>query len=311
MTGCKLMATWKHGDWPRESAKRWFMPLDDFQKRVVGILMPLRSPDSTFAGGAVLQRHGFRLSDDEDLFHSDNIDVSSVAERDMTALKSAGLAVDVVRPHEGLVEAIVSKEGEGSTRVQWVQSGSWNFFRPVPDEMFGWRLHMADLAINKALAAGGRRQVRDYADLALIHRHMIPLWHICWAAPGKDESWSPMSLVEKIAATSGFRQADFDTGMSTTVPLKAAEVVRTVRDAIEEAREISRRLPPEHAGKLFVDDNGGIVSDVDRILSGSVNIIEATKGGTWPSSPDIDHALIEHVIDAFGWEGDRMHRIHL
>lgn len=279
------------------------MPLDDFQKRVVGILMPLRSPDSTFAGGAVLQRHGFRLSDDEDLFHSDNIDVLSVAERDIAALKSAHLAVDVVRPHEGLVEAIVSKEGEGSTRIQWVQSGSWNFFQPVPDEMFGWRLHMADLAVNKALAAGGRRQVRDYADLALIDRHMIPLWHICWAAPGKDESWSPMSLVEKIAATSAFRQADFDAELLTTVPLKAAEVLRTVRQAIEQAREIFRRLPPEHAGKLFVDDKGGIVSDVDKILSGSMNIVEATKGGTWPSPPDIDHALIERVIDAFGWKG--------
>jgi hypothetical protein len=281
------------------------MPLDDFQKRVIGILMPLRSPDSTFAGGAVLQRHGFRLSDDEDLFHSDNIDVVAVAERDTAALKSAGLAVDVVRPHEGLVEAIVSKEGEGSTRVQWVQSGSWNFFRPVPDETFGWRLHMADLAINKALAAGGRRQVRDYADLALIHQHMIPLWHVCWAAPGKDESWSPMSLLEKIAATIGFRQADFDAELSTTVPLKASEVLRTVREAIEQAREMFRRLPPEHAGKLFVDDKGGIVSDVDRILSGSVNIIETTKGGTWPSSFDIDRALIERVIDAFGWEGAR------
>jgi hypothetical protein len=105
----------------------------------------------------------------------------------------------------------------------------WNFFQPVPDDMFGWRLHMADLAINKALAAGGRRQVRDYADLALIHQYMIPLWHVWWAAPGKDESWSPVSLVEKIAATSGFRQADFDADLANTIPLKVAEVLRTLR----------------------------------------------------------------------------------
>lgn len=279
------------------------MPLDDFQKRVIGILMPLRSPDSTFAGGAVLQRHGFRLSDDQDLFHPDDADIASVAKRDIAALESAGLAVDVVRPLEGLFEATVFSEGEGSTRIQWVQSGTWNFFQPVPDDMFGWRLHMADLAINKALAAGGRRQVRDYADLALIHQHMIPLWHVCWAAPGKDESWSPMSLVEKIAATSGFRQADFDADLSSTVPLKAAEVLRTLRAAIEQAREVFRRLPAESAGKLFMDDKGGVVSDVDRILSGSVNIVEATKGGSWPSSPDIDSALVERIVDAFGWEG--------
>jgi hypothetical protein len=279
------------------------MPLDDFQKRVIGILMPLRSPDSTFAGGSVLQRHGFRLSDDQDLFHPDDADIASIAKRDIAALETAGLAVEVVRPLEGLFEATVFKEGEGSTRIQWVQSGTWNFFRPVPDDMFGWRLHMVDLAINKALAAGGRRQVRDYADLALIHQHMIPLWHICWAAPGKDESWSPMSLVEKIAATSGFRQADFDADLSSTVPLKAAEVLRTLREAIEQAREVLRRLPAESAGKLFMDDKGGVVSDVDRILSGRVNIVEATKGGSWPSSPDIDRTLVERIVDAFGWEG--------
>jgi hypothetical protein len=74
-----------------------------------------------------LQRHGFRLSDDEDLFHSDNVDIPSVAERDIAALRTAGLAVDVLRPHEGLVEAVVSKVCEGSTRVQWVQSGALRY----------------------------------------------------------------------------------------------------------------------------------------------------------------------------------------
>jgi hypothetical protein len=279
------------------------MPIDDFQKKVIKTIMPLRSPGSTFAGGTVLQRHGFRLSDDQDLFHSDDADIASIAGKDIDALKSAGFDVEVQRPLEGLFEASVSREGEGATRIQWVQSGSWNFFTPVPDEMFGWRLHMADLAVNKALAAGGRRQVRDYVDLALIHQHILPLWHVCWAAPGKDESWSPLSLVEKIAATSGFRQADIDAGVLTSVPVTAAAISGTVRAAIEQARDIFQRLPPEHAGKLFVDDNGGIVSDVDRILAGRVNLVETKKGGAWPSSAEIDRALIERVVEAFGWEG--------
>jgi hypothetical protein len=75
-----------------------------------------------------------------------------------------------------------------------VQSGTWNFFQPVPDDMFGWRLHMADLAINKALAAGGRRQVRDYADLALIHQHMIPLWHVAGRLPARTNPGRPCRL---------------------------------------------------------------------------------------------------------------------
>ena len=279
------------------------MPIDDFQKEVIKTIMPLRSPGSTFAGGIVLQRHGFRLSDDQDLFHSDDADIASIAGKDIDALRSAGFDVEIQRPLEGLFEASVSREGEGITRIQWVQSGSWNFFTPVPDEMFGWRLHMADLAVNKALAAGGRRQVRDYVDLALIHQHILPLWHVCWAAPGKDESWSPLSLVEKIAATSGFRQADIDAGVLTSVPVTAAAISGTVRAAIEQARDMFQRLPPEHAGKLFVDDTGGIVSDVDRILAGQVRLVETKKGGAWPSSAEIDRALIERVVEAFGWEG--------
>ena len=278
------------------------MPIDDFQKRVIATLVPLRSPDSTFAGGIVLQRHGFRLSDDQDLFHGNEADIVGIATRDIDALQAAGFEVEVVKKFEGLFEVEVFADGQ-ATRIQWVQSGNRNFFGPVPDHTFGWRLHMADLAVNKALAAGGRREVRDYVDLVLIHRHIMPLWHVCWACPGKDEAWSPASLIEKIAATSAFRQADFDAGILSTRPLVAADAMRTIRDAIEEARDIFKRLPPEHAGKLFVDENGGIVSDVDSILAGKVRLLETEIGGSWPSSREIDHALIESVVETFGWEG--------
>ena len=279
------------------------MPIDDFQKQVIKAIMPLRSPASTFAGGIVLQRHGLRLSGDGDLFHADDADIAEIAKKDIEALKSAGFDVEIERPLQGLFEASVSRGEEGATRLQWVQSGSWNFFKPVPDDMFGWRLHMADLSTNKALAAGGRRQARDYVDLALIHQHIMPLWHVCWAAPGKDESWSPLSLLEKIAATNGFRQADIDAGVLSSVPITAAGVAGTVRSAVDEARDVFQRLDPEHAAKMFVDDAGGIVSDIDRILAGRVQVVETTKGGTWPSSAEIDHALIERVVEAFGWEG--------
>ena len=78
-----------------------------------------------------------------------------------------------------------------------------------------------------------------------------------------------------------------------------------MRGAIDEARETIGRLPAEHAGKLFVDEHGGVVNDIDRILSGRVKIVEAAHGGAWPCSPDADSALIERMIDAFGWEGSR------
>jgi hypothetical protein len=47
------------------------------------------------------------------------------------------------------------------------------------------------------------------------------------------------------------------------------------------------------------------VGDVDRILAGNVEIVDVAQGGAWPSSPGVDSALIERMIDAFGWEGGR------
>ncbi len=281
------------------------MPLDDFQKTVLRVLMPLRSPQSVFAGGAVLHRHAFRLSDDQDLFHAADADVVAIAKRDVVALKEAGLEVTEGLSYEGLVEVIVSKEDEGVTKLQWVEAGSWNFFSPVPDPDFGWRLHMADLAINKVLAAGGRKQVRDYVDLFLIHRHIMPLWVAIWAAPGKDESWSPVSLAEKIAMKNGFRQEDIDEGIMSTVELSAAEIGTTIRSAVEEALVLFQALPDDTAGMLFVNPAGGLVTDLDVIVAGAADTraIQAARGGSWPSGADVDRLLIERVIEAYGWEG--------
>jgi hypothetical protein len=45
----------------------------------------------------------------------------------------------------------------------------------VKDELWGARLHQADLAINKVLAGAGRSKARDVADLVAIGRDYCPL----------------------------------------------------------------------------------------------------------------------------------------
>jgi hypothetical protein len=293
------------GDWQQKSSRRSQLPLDNFQIAVLKSLMPLRSPGSVFAGGSVLQRHAFRLSDDQDIFHASGQNIIAIADRDARKLREDGFEVTVRQPFEGLVEAFIARGNEGSTKIQWVEAGSWAFFAPVPDPDFGWRLHMADLATNKVLAAGGRREVRDYVDLFLIHKHVMPLWLAMWAAPSKDESWSPASLAEKISMKNNFHQGEIDEEIVSTIEISSAEVGRTIREAIEQARTIFERLPTRDTGKLFVDKAGGLVTDVEAILTGGSDIeaIEATKNGTWPSGPSIDHALIERVVEAFGWDG--------
>ncbi len=50
--------------------------------------------------------------------------------------------------------------------------------------MFGYMLHL-DLAMNKAMAAAGRREVRDIVDAVTIHETILPLGAVIWAAVGK------------------------------------------------------------------------------------------------------------------------------
>lgn len=54
-----------------------------------------------------------------------------------------------------------------------------------------------------------------------------------------------------------------------------------------------------------MDDDGTLVSDVDRILSGGARTPQAARGGAWPSSPGIDAAVIAGILDAFGANGER------
>jgi len=148
------------------------------------------------AGGAVLQRHGYRASEDLDVFNAPNINVVAAAELDITDLRAAGFEVSPTTRYEGFVEAIAAKPDIGTTKIQWVQYSGYNFYQPVPDPEFGWRLHFADLAVNKVLAAASRRQPRDLIDLYLVHTFIMPLWHAVWAAPGKDVEMTPEKAVE-------------------------------------------------------------------------------------------------------------------
>lgn len=261
------------------------MPLGELQKSVLVALLPNRTPKSVFAGSSVLNRHAFRLSDDQDIFHAEGVDVLEIHERDVLTLQAAGYSVEVTKRYEGFIEAIVGFDDAGSTKVQWIEAGSWTYFAPVPDPEYGYRLHIADLVINKVLAAGGRREVRDFVDLFLIHRHVMPLWQAIWAAPGKDENWSPLSLAEQIIRKNNFHQEDLEEAIDSLMDLSMAEIGATIREAIEEARNIFQTLPDETAGCLLIDGNGRLVADFTRFGQADVQLTRPRRGGTWPSGP--------------------------
>ena len=283
------------------------MSHSDFLLPILKVLMPLRCPNSLLASGGEMYQHTFDLLYVENIFRRLDGDVALAAQRDLKALKDAGFLVEIGQSFVDPLNASVAREGQGQTKLQWVNAASWNFFAPVWDPVFGCRLHMADLAVNKALATGGRRQVRDYVDLFLIHKFIAPLWIALWAAPGKDESWSPRSLAEKIAMKGAFCQEEFDEEFGSESEMSATLIGTTIRDALNEADSVFQHLPNQTVGKLFVTADGGLINDIGTLKAKpqGMRALAATKGGTWPSGPGIDHALIQRVISAYGCESGK------
>jgi hypothetical protein len=100
--------------------------------------------------------------------------------------------------------------GDDSTLPEWLVDSAYRFFPAIPDKLFGYVLHPADIATNKALAAAGRREPRDIIDLQEIHQRYLPLGAVVWAACAKDPGLSPEGIIAEIRRNRRHQQADYD-----------------------------------------------------------------------------------------------------
>jgi hypothetical protein len=173
------------------------MALTDLQMRIMRRLASNRSETSYLAGGVILNLNWPRHSDDIDIFHDTDEEVSLAALKDIADLESHGFRVSVGVKAYGLFEATVSDD-LSSTMIQWMSETKLRFFPLVKDEQWGLRLHQSDLAVNKVLAAASRRKARDFADIVAISENMCPLGPLVMAAAGKPPSFSPQKIVEQI-----------------------------------------------------------------------------------------------------------------
>lgn len=239
-------------------------------------------------------------------------DINEV-QRDAAPLMASGYQVDVTERMDRLIEAVVSAPGNTPTLLQCVQSGLLNYFAPVADPEFGFRLHYADLAVNKVDAAASRKEVRDFVDLFLINEHIMPLWHAIWAAPGKNEQFSPSRIIEELRRKNSFTQARVDEEIETMVDIDAADVGSALTAAFAQAELMFRSLPPKLTGNLFLDRNDQLVNDIDAVMrgldTGEVRAIGPIPNGAVPTNPGIDHALIEKLIEEFGYRGSKLYDI--
>ena len=169
----------------------------DLQKAILAVIAGNRSETSYLAGGLLLNRDWPRQSDDIDIFHDTDEEIGEIATRDIEALRCHGFHVAIDVFIYGCVEATVSCAGE-ATLIQWMSETRQRFFPLVDDPEWGMRLHQADLAVNKVLAASTRRKARDYVDLILIAEHFCALGPLVMAAAGKPPHYSPVRITDEI-----------------------------------------------------------------------------------------------------------------
>ena len=265
------------------------MPLSRLQSDVLLALARHRNPESYVAGGTVLNRLGPRISEDIDIFHDREAAVATAAATDASTLATEGFPVEWLRREPGLHAALVARGGE-ATRLEWARDSDFRFFATVPDPLFGYRLHLVDLATKKILAAAGRREPRDVLDLILVHDHHVPLGAIVWAAVAKDPGFAPEHLIAEVRRNARYRADDY-ADLSVAEPIDAGLVCRRFKDIMAEAEAFVSAMPSEQAGLVYLDRDR-VVQPVPNALA-TYRTLQGRRGGHWPSSPDISGAMLK------------------
>lgn len=232
------------------------MPLTAFQKEVLRLLAAHRSPESHVAGGAALNRSpdSPRYSADLDIFHDAALSVLSCAEADAALLLSQDFAVEWLARQPYLQRARVSRDNQ-EVKLEWCVDSAFRFFPVQPDPEFGYCLHTADLATNKMLAMAGRAALRDFLDVLNLHENFLSLGGLCWAACGKDQGFSPWSILDYAGRNTKYRQEDLDE-QHLVKPLLLTDLKKTWLCAVAEAEEWLAKLPAADLGCLYLDAAG-------------------------------------------------------
>ena len=230
-------------------------------------------------------------------------ELDDLVKRDTASLEAAGYTVRPGRSFDGFRECQVMKPLIGTTTLHWTHGLVSEFCAPVPDPLFGWRLHFADLAANKALAAGSRMRKRDLVDLWMLDRHVIPLWRMACAVPGNDTDFSPYSVVEEISRNWHFAKGRDDDRVDVTIDISLDQMGPGLRNSLHEARLMLREIDPAHYGRLQVDEGGEPLTGRDLEKGGRWTA--PRRGGALPAFEGLDSEMVAGLITEFGPGGSR------
>jgi hypothetical protein len=265
------------------------VPLTKLQSHVLRVLAARRSPDSYIAGGVAINRDGPRFSGDIDIFQDSENRLAAAAEADAKALTEAGLTLSWGKIQSGKQQAEVYGLGE-TMQLEWVADSAFRFFPAQRDELFGYVLHPADLATNKAAAAADRREPRDIVDLVSIHENILRLGAVICAAVGRFPGQSPEEMLADITRHSRFTAEEFRV-LATERPIDVPGLHRRIGSMIEDAERFVSRIPSDAVGFIFLAGEKPVQPDVEALERYQRHA--GALGRVWPSSPEISSAMLE------------------
>ena len=227
------------------------LPLTTFQRELLATLSSTPNDARYLAGGAAIHfaPQSSRYSDDLDFFHDSEARVAAAFAQDRGTLTAAGYDIDIELVLPGFVRTVVRRGGD-ATRVDWAHDSAWRFMPLVRDELGGLLLHPIDLAVNKVLALAGRDEPRDFVDILFVHRRVLPIAGLSWAAVGKDPGLSPLSLLELLNRHGRYRPEDF-ARLQLAEPFELATAKQEWLAALGAAEAFARARPPEDCGCLY------------------------------------------------------------
>ena len=238
-----------------------------------------------------------RYSHDFDIFHEAAEEVAEASVLDVKVLREAGFTVTELRGDwkepSTFRKANVSR-GDQQVEIDWAADSAFRFFPIQRDPLLGWRLHLFDMATNKALALAARTETRDYVDIVELHK-IYPLPAIVWAACGKDEGYSPLFLLKmmrRFAKINPTTLGEIQARNLDPQALKRAWI--EMSDAAEaEIIKLADTQPEMPIGVAFVDADGvpgWIGSDPSLKIhrpsvQGCLPVVDGLESESYPEFP--------------------------
>jgi len=122
------------------------------------------------------------------------------------------------------------------------------------------------LAVNKLLALVGRDEPRDFLDIMYLHKEVLSLGALCWAAAGKDPGLTPTTLLDLLRRRGRYRSEDF-----SRLHLREAPDLVALKSewltALDDAEAFIQSRPPEELGCLYYSQKqNSFVSKIDAAV---------------------------------------------